>query len=308
MIRYLYEVSDYSECLRICDVGCSASVSKRSIPYAHLLNTIGVIQYELNNSKASRKAFETALNIRLEIFGAKHLEVATVLANIGNVESAKGNYDEAQDLFERAAVIREQAGGPLEELEMLALTFMQLGRVAALRGDYDHACKMYQKSEAYLLRKPGHNDGFLAHLTYAYGNLEYDRKSYKHALRYYEECLALCLKIWPLHHLTVSTYYKLGCVEYALRHPEKALMWLDKATNVAEARDPVVFTGGKARIFRKKGEILSEDPIKRSEGLDLMSKMEERHVEIAEQLGLRIDPEEIRTEEAFDLLVPGYFR
>jgi tetratricopeptide (TPR) repeat protein len=304
----LYEVSDYDECLKICDVGCSASASKRSIPYAHLLNTIGAIHYETNNLKASRKAFETVHRIRLELFGSKHLEVATILANIGNVESAEGNYDEAQDLFESAATIREQSDGPLEESEMLGLTFMQLGRVAALRGDHEQAWKMYQKSEAYLLRKSGHNDAFLAHLTYAYGNLEYDQKGYKQALRIYEECLTLCLKLWPLHHLTASTYYKLACVEYALRHPERALMLLDKATNIAEARDPGVFTGGKARILRKKGEILSEDPIKRSEGLALMNKMEEKHSGIAEQLGLRIEPEDVRTEEAFDLLIPGYFR
>src|SRR4051812_4101469 len=85
LFRYLYEVSDYAECLKICDVGCSASANKRSVPYAHLLNTIGAIQYEMNNLKASRKAYETALNIRLELFGAKDLEVATILANIGNV-------------------------------------------------------------------------------------------------------------------------------------------------------------------------------------------------------------------------------
>jgi tetratricopeptide (TPR) repeat protein len=248
------------------------------------------------------------LRIRLELFGAKDLEVATILANLGNVESAEGNYDEAQDLFERAATIREQSGGPLEESEMLGLTFMQLGRVAALRGDHNQAWKLYQKSEAYLLRKPGHNDAFLAHLTYAYGNLEYDRKAYKQALRIYEECLTLCLKLWPLHHLTASTYYKLACVEFALRHPERSLMLLDKANNIAEAREPGEFNGGKARILRKKGEILSEDPIKGAEGLDLMSKMEEKHAGIAEQLGLRIDPEDVRTEEAFDLLVPGYFR
>lgn len=94
---------------------------------------------------------ETVLNIRLELFGTKDLEVATILANIGNVESAEGNCD------------------------------------SALRGDRDHAWKMDQKLEGYLLRKAGYNDGFLAYLTYAYGNLEYDRKRYKQALGYYNE-------------------------------------------------------------------------------------------------------------------------
>lgn len=305
--RYLYEVADYTECLTICDVGCSASASKRSVTYAHLLNTIGATNYENNKLKASRKAFETVYNIRLELFGPNELEIATILANIGNIESAEGNYDEAQDLFERAATIREKYSGQ-EESEMLGLTFMQLGRVAALRGDHNQAWKMYQKSEAYLLRKPGHNDAILAHLTYAYGNLEYDKKSYKNALRIYEECLTMCLRLWPLYHLTASTYYKLSCVEFALRHPERALMLLDKATNIAEAREPGEFNGGKARILRKKGEILSEDPIKRAEGLDLMNKMEEQYAGIAEQLGLRVEPEDVHTEEAFDLLVPGYFR
>ena len=307
MTRYLYEVSDYVVCLDICSVGCSASASKRSEQYAHLLNSIGAIHFETNYLKASRKAFNDVRMIRLEIFGAEHLETATILGNLGNVESAEGNYDDAQDLFVQAAKIREEFGGP-EESEMLGLTFMQLGRVSALRAEYKQAWKYYQRSEAFLLRKPGHSDNYMAHLIYAYGNLEYEKKAYRQALRKYEECLTMCLRLWPMHHLTASTYYKLACVEYALRHPERALMLLDKATNIAEARDPGEFTGGKARIQRKKGEILSEDPIKSAEGQDLISKMEEKHAEIAKQLGLRIEPEDVLTEEAFDLLVPGYFR
>ena len=76
--------------------------------------------------------------IRLELFGPKDLEVAAILANIGNVESAEGNYDEAQDLFERAGTIGEEHDGQ-EESEMLSLTYMQLSRVAALRGERDQA-------------------------------------------------------------------------------------------------------------------------------------------------------------------------
>lgn len=248
------------------------------------------------------------LSIRLELSGPNDLEVATVLANLGNIESAEGNYDEAQNLFERAATIREDLGGE-DEAEMLGLTYIQLGRVARLRGDHHHAWKMYQKSEAYLLRKPGQSEAFLASLSYDYGNLEYAQKNYKKALRIYEECLAMCLKLWPLHPLTASTYYKLACVEFALHHPERALLLLDKASNIAEARDPRDL-GGTARILRKKAEILSEDPVKRSEGLELMQKMEYEYPKIVEQLGLRIDSEDVRTanEEAFDLLVPGYFR
>jgi tetratricopeptide (TPR) repeat protein len=305
----LFEVSDYAECLKICEIGCSASASKRSTPYAHLLNTIGCTHFENSNLKASRQAFETVLSIRLELYGPNDLEVANVLGNLGNIESAEGNYDEAQNLFESAATIRKDFSKQ-DESEMLGMTYMQLGRVAALRGDPHQAWKMYQKSEAYLLRKPGQSEIFSACLSYEYGNLEYAQKNYEKALRFYEKSLALCLKLWPLHPLTASTYYKLACVEFALHHPERALSLLDEANNIAEARDPRDLVGGTARILRKKAGILSEDPIRRSEGLELMQKMEHEYPKIAEQLGLRIDLEDVRTssEEAFDLLVPGYFR
>jgi tetratricopeptide (TPR) repeat protein len=305
----LFEVSDYAECLKICEIGYSASATKRSIPYAHLLNTIGSIHFENNTLKASREAYETVLSIRSELFGPNDLEVANVLGNLGNIESAEGNYDEAQNLFERAAAIREDFGEQ-DEFEMLGLTYMQLGRVAALRGDPHQAWKMYQKSEACFRQNPGQSETFSAYLSYEYGNLEYAQKNCKQALRIYEECLSLCLKLWPLHPLTVSTYYKLACVEFALHHPEKALLLLDKSSNIAEARNPRDLIGGTARILRKKAEILSENPIRRSEGLELMQKMEYEYPKIAKQLGLRIDSKDVHTasEEAFDLLVPGYFR
>jgi tetratricopeptide (TPR) repeat protein len=177
-----------------------------------------------------------------------------------------------------------------------------------LRKDYAPAGKMLQTSEGWLMKKPGHNEFFMAHLYYAYGNLAYQKKDFKRALKDYEQCRDLCNKLAPLHPQTASAYYKLGCVEHVRRNGERALMFLDKAYNITDLRSPGQLDGTKARILRKRGEVLLDDVIRQKEGLNLKTKMEDDYRTLADKIGLHVDPEDVGTDEAFDLLVPGYFR
>jgi len=191
---------------------------------------------------------------------------------------------------------------------MLGMNFMQIGRVWMLRNEYQLAFKMYSKSEGYLMRMPGQSEHLMAHLYYAYGNLATRRKNLREAFSYYEKCKDICHKLYPLHPLAASAWYKMGCTELENRHAEKALEYLDKALNIAEIRNPGKLDGGKARVMWKKGEVLSDDTFRRKEGLELKNKVENEYATLAEKAGLRIDPEHQNTDEAFDLLVPGYFR
>jgi len=74
------------------------------------------------------------------------------LANLGNLETAEENYEEARALLDRAATIRSELGdaGAI----MLGLTYLQIGRVESLDSqDYSAAVSWFRKSEVLFNRQ-----------------------------------------------------------------------------------------------------------------------------------------------------------
>lgn len=56
----------------------------------------------------------------------------------------------------------------------------------------------------------------------AYGNLDLDRKNLEHARHSFENCLDIATAEIPIHPITCSAYYSLGCTEFAMGHNEPA--------------------------------------------------------------------------------------
>ena len=55
-----------------------------------------------------------------------------------------------------------------------------------------------------------------------YGNIDYEQRRWSSAKRSYESCLKIGLTVAPIHPITAAAYYSLGCVEFEMKHPEKA--------------------------------------------------------------------------------------
>lgn len=310
--RYLFEIADYDECLNVIQIACTASNDHTSAAYAHLLNTRASAYYELNRLGPSRQAIESALSIRREVLPENDPEIAISLANLGNVEAAEGNLDEASVLFEQAAAIREHIGDPAAT--MLALNYLQLGRVFFQKGDYPHAYDLYQRSEGIFNKRVGRNRNFTADLHYAYGNLEFAKENYVGAARAYELCRRISMDYNPLHPLTSAVCYKLACTEFEQNHHKKALNLLEKALEIADIRSCGIVDGTCARILWKKAKVLLDEPVatRREEAHKLQTEVELMLSEIAGKLGVDLRLDELQEgedrEKTFDLLVPGYFR
>ncbi|CAM6001909.1 unnamed protein product, partial [Sphagnum balticum] len=60
-------------------------------------------------------------------------------------------------------------------------------------------------------------------IHYAYGNIEYEKKNWHAALLAYKTCLKIALAKTPIHPITASAYYSLGCVEFELKHNDVAV-------------------------------------------------------------------------------------
>jgi tetratricopeptide (TPR) repeat protein len=296
------------------ETASSAVDSKENLLFSYLSNTIGSAYYEINQLKKSRTAFENARELRETLLDENDLRYAVSLANLGNVETAEGNYDEAQILFEEAARIREPQKQPLA----LGLTFLQIGRLYFLRNEFDMARSFYSKADSCFAKQGAEDPLYIAHLNYAIGNLELEKcltsrhissmEGYEQALRYYLQCKDACDAHAPFSPLASANYYKLACTEFEMGHAKKALAYLEKAYNVAEIRAVGEIDGTIARIWWKKAEILIEDGIRREEGVKLKKEVTAAHENIVDQLGLTFDADELYTDKAFDMLVPGYFR
>jgi tetratricopeptide (TPR) repeat protein len=309
---YLFEIADYDECLNIIRTARAACEDPTSLDFAHLLNTEGTTYFEQNKLRLSRDACEAARRIREEKLNSDSAEMAIVLGNLGNIESAQGNLEEALELLTQAARIRERIGD--EAAVMLALNYLQIGRVYFLKGEYTRAYIEYQRCEGVFLKKAGRNGWFLADLYYAYGNLEFAQRDYSQAGRSFERARRVCMDYNPLHPLTAAVYYKIACTEFEQDHHTKALGNLEKAMNIAEVRSSNVIDGTLARIIWKKAEILLDSeiagPQKREEARASKNEMELRQREIAEAMGvdLRGYEDDADREASFDLLVAGYYR
>ena len=308
--RYLYEIADYDECLNLVAVARNAIFDKNSRLYAHVTNTEGAAYYEMNHLGPARAAFEICLEIRQKVLKPGHAEIALVLGNLGNVESADGNNTLALEYLEKAADMRSKLGDDVAVY--LALTYMQIGRTYILQNRDTDAYQLLQKSEALLNRKSWRNKLFLGHIHYEFGNLELKQGLLEQASASFEKARNFARTQGPLLPLTASANYKLGVVEFAMGHHKKALNFLNKALDIAETRNPGELDGGVIRVKWKIAEVLLDDPLgdRREEGEKLKLEAEHRRGDIADKLGINLRglDESQDQEKTFDLLVPGYFR
>jgi tetratricopeptide (TPR) repeat protein len=254
---------------------------------------------------------ESCLYIRQSLLDEDHIEIANVLLNMANLETAEGNLEAAIGYADRSASICEAKG--TQAATLLASTHLCLGRVYFLQEDFPQAYLTYQKCERVLNRLPGRNK-MRADLQYAYGNLEFAQGQYEDAARSYELTRQISKDFNPMHPLTAAACYKLACTEFEQDNHKKALNYLSKALDIAELRGSSEvdgMDGTVVRILFKRAEVLLDDPLGgRVEGTQLMNDMLFRRKDVADKLEVDLggyDMLEDR-ERGFDLLVPGYFR
>jgi len=153
--------------------------------------------------------------------------VAGIYNNLGNLDLASNNVDDAIVWYNRSARIWKQGGD--STAANLALTYLCMARYLMLRGELDEALSMTTKSEALFSRTQGNEAGFITYVYYLTGNIHYLAQHWSLSWRSYNECLKIGLATMPIHPLTAAAYYSLGCVEISMGHAENAKNYLDKA-------------------------------------------------------------------------------
>ncbi|KAK1832512.1 hypothetical protein QBC39DRAFT_390506 [Podospora conica] len=256
---YLYEMADHPVAIALLDTVLKTvpeSLRKTEV-YAHMVNTIACCTFELSDLARCRRELDKALVIR-EAWARKKApgaeeELANTLNNFGNLESAEGKYESALAYFSKARKIRSKLGEGA--IVPMGVTYMTTGRALFLQGNYKEAVAEYKNAEKIFLDKFGKDAHFMAHLNYAYGNLELARGDIQAAKGFYAEARRILEKGTPLHLLLAACYYKIANLAEREGNRDEALKLLDKGLGIAEFREG---KGDAARIIMKKALILSK--------------------------------------------------
>ncbi|KAH6690763.1 P-loop containing nucleoside triphosphate hydrolase protein [Leptodontidium sp. MPI-SDFR-AT-0119] len=218
---YLYELGDYPATSLAATTGLQACADKESLVSAELQLIDGCHHYELNQLAECRKSWEESLRVRLKCLDKDHPRLAAIYNNLGNLEVAMGNLDEADEYYTLSMNIW-LAGGD-STAEQLAVTYLCIGRFHMLQRNFEEALRYTRLSETLFVRTIGAEMGFMAHVYYAYGNIKLLEKKYNSAWRSYNACLKVALANMPIHPLTASAWFSLGTTEFARGNSELSL-------------------------------------------------------------------------------------
>ncbi|KAN0114720.1 hypothetical protein V8E51_004264 [Hyaloscypha variabilis] len=316
---FLYEISDYRLSLQLIDTARRACQDRESHQYATLCMIAGSAFYELNQLSECRKNWEICMAIQEANLQSGHLELSNCYHNMGNIEAADSiaadSLEKATTYLERAISIRVAHGDTANSL--LANSYLCMSRVYFLK-EYEEALTILGRSEALFYRISGADAHFMAHVHYAYGNIDFAQKRWAAAKRAYEASLRIGLASAPIHPITAAAYYSLGCVEQERRNIDHAKAYLDKAMAIAQLRSPDRDDGTMARIMWKMSQVLESDPfgtflgyatelrIRAELALKTLTANGEGGILFSLDEEGNADHDEMK--DAYDSLVPGYFR
>jgi tetratricopeptide (TPR) repeat protein len=142
--RYLDEIESQPEVLDLMEIAKSACSEKRSLWYAHLLNTEAMSYFSLNNLGKSRQLLLESMEIREALLPENDEELGNTYNNLGIVESGEGRLDNALDYYKRANETRTN----LPEAETsVATSLINTGRALFLKKDYAAATENYAQAK-----------------------------------------------------------------------------------------------------------------------------------------------------------------
>lgn len=114
--RYAQSELRFAAALRIIEKATSAEALaplseqekfERKGSLAKSLNNMAAIYHAQGKYTMAEDLWQRCLNLKQELFGARHLEVAVVLHNLAALHSARRGYDQAETLYKEAREIKE---------------------------------------------------------------------------------------------------------------------------------------------------------------------------------------------------------
>ncbi len=164
--------------------------------------TIAGIYRSLGELSRALELYEQAAELRLELFGEDHMDVAEVFDELAVTHQRQGNYDAAEPPMRRAFAIRERLLG--RDNNELLPSLNNLGLLLYRMGNYEQANILLEETA----RRVEEGEGFYATPTAItrsnYALSLHETGDYEAAEKLYREALAINIELHGEEHSHVS--------------------------------------------------------------------------------------------------------
>ena len=253
--RYESSMEHYQAALL---AGCALSLGE--IELAATFNCIAVLHFH-NSSDDTDKAvnlFEKCLEIRQRVLGPNHIDVATVLNNIGRIHYLRNEFPEALRMYTDALRIRRQLLG--NNNMDVAATIYNTGQTHHHMGDIDAAMSHYQEFLQIAKCHLGSEHRDVAITYKCIAQIHQERKELGVAMEMFVKSLKTGRAALGNYHPEIATTlnklgnlaFELGDLDGAMQYYEEGLK-VEKAILAPDHPHIVVTMTNIAQVYKHRG-------------------------------------------------------
>lgn len=196
-------------------------------------NNLGRAYQSLEKYKEAMEFYNKSLQIRIEILGKNHLDVATVYNNIGDQYQEQGLYDKSLENHLEAIKIRKHLVG--ENHIDTGYSYHNIAMVYASKRDYDKALEYNLKALDIFFSVYGEEHHNIVMSYNNIGNVYLSKKKYVESLQYFQKALHIGQKIFEENNLSLAyCYNSIAMVHLTLKEYEKAKELLHKTLKIRQ--------------------------------------------------------------------------
>lgn len=234
-------------------------VSMHTENYARLLRNIGFMYYEQRRFGQALELYYDALEIRREVLGEIHADIADIYNCVGHVYYLQEEYEQALDLYRKALKIRKHTLGINHPAT--ADAYNNVGLIYARSREYEKALKLYKKALEIREKVWGniHPDtaASLVNIAHIYCEVGKYEKALEMGLKALEIAKKTLGEFHPdityAYHLIAKVYKEQGEYEQALKIQYKTLE-IKERTLGKEHLDIAISYANIANIYLEQGE------------------------------------------------------
>ncbi|MBF0609182.1 MAG: tetratricopeptide repeat protein [Magnetococcales bacterium] len=214
--------------VRVSDAVIDEAKASKDVKVGDFLHMYAYSLWQLGDSRQAIAFYEKSLAIRLEVYGKKHLDVATSYNSIGSAWDMLGDSRQAIKFFEKAIEIINVVYG--ETHPDVATSYNNIGEAWRALGDYRQAIGFYEKAIEIIKAVYGERHQYVAA---SYNNIGLALRALgeaRQAMVFYEKALAIQLEIYGEKHPDVAqTYNNIGVALGSLGEASQAIVFNEKS-------------------------------------------------------------------------------
>ncbi len=200
---------------------------------AQMLNVLGKVHQSLGMLEQSHNLLEESLNLRIDLFGEQHHEVAESQNDLGVVLGKMGDFETAESMIRQALEKRTSIFGEIHDDVSSSIT--DLANIVHTRGDFNEAETLYRKALAVNTELYGHSHRKVAIATSNLATILHRKGNHREAEELHRQALAMYEELFGGEHpLIASSFNNLGLVLADLGSLDEAEALLHRALTLRQ--------------------------------------------------------------------------